>query len=359
MRTGEASYLDGTAARRRPVQVELDGAGIAIREDGKRTAFWRYADLQQADAPSGMLRISANGAPELARLEIRDAALGAAIVERCPELRRPRRADASGAGRIVFWSLAAVISLVLTVVYLVPLVADRLAPFVPIPVERRLGEAVDNQVRAMFGTDTCDAAAGRAALAKLGTQLTGAADLPMPVDIAVLPSEIPNAFALPGGNVYVLQALLEAADGPDQLAGVLAHEFGHVAHRDGLRKLLQTGGSSFLLGLLFGDVTGGGALIFAAQTMVDSSYSRQAETAADAFSAQLMLKLGRSPKVLGTFLAKLDKSGDSKLAFLLSHPLTSERLRALEAEDRPASGPPLLSDEEWRALKGICAGREK
>ena len=68
----------------------------------------------------------------------------------------------------MLWSLAAVVSLVLTVVYLVPLVADRLAPFVPLAVEARLGEAVDNQVRAIFGDDICHSDAGDAALAKLG-----------------------------------------------------------------------------------------------------------------------------------------------------------------------------------------------
>ena len=151
----------------------------------------------------------------------------------------------------------------------------------------------------------------------------------------MLPSETPNAFALPGGNIYVLGALLDKAEGPDELAGVLAHELGHVAGRDGLRKLLQTGGSSFLLGLLFGDVTGGAAIVFAAQTLVDSAYSRQAETNADAFAAALMGKLGRSPKPLGTFLLRLDSSGNDKLAV----PLEPSALDRAHARHRSA-GPP-------------------
>ena len=306
MLSGEAVYFDGASALRRTVRIELQEGGIAIGGLDGAKAFWRYPDLARADAPPGVLRVSAKGAPELARLELRDTALLAELTRRRPDLRHRRHADYLGTGRIVFWSIAAVVSLVLTVVYLVPLAADRLAPFIPIPVERRLGEAVDSQVRAFFGAETCDAEPGRAALARLSDALTAAADLPMPVDIAVLPSETPNAFALPGGNVYVLGALLDKAEGPDELAGVLAHELGHVAGRDGLRKLLQTGGSSFLLGLLFGDVTGGAAIVFAAQTLVDSAYSRQAETNADAFAAALMQKLGRSPKPLGTFLLRLD-----------------------------------------------------
>jgi Zn-dependent protease with chaperone function len=236
----------------------------------------------------------------------------------------------------------------------VPLVADRLAPFIPLSVERRLGEAVDNQVRTLFGKEACDTPAGSAALAKLAERLSDAADLPMPAEIAVLPSEIPNAVALPGGFVYIFDGLLDEAESPDEVAGVLAHELGHVAGRDGLRKLLQTGGTSFLLGLLFGDVTGGGAIVFAAQAMLDSRYSRSAEASADAFAADLMLEIGRSPKPLGVFLARLTGENDGALAFLSSHPVTAERMRALDEKNRPASGPALLGETEWRALKAIC-----
>jgi predicted Zn-dependent protease len=131
--------------------------------------------------------------------------------------------------------------------------------------------------------------------------------------------------------------------------------------RDGLRKLLQSGGSSFLLGLLFGDVTGGAAIVFAAQTMIDSRYSRDAERAADAFSATTMLALGRSPTPLGIFLNRIDSGGGgSALAFISSHPVTTERLKAMEDLDKPETGEALLTPGEWFSLKAICDNpREK
>lgn len=354
MTSGEALFFDGSSARRIAVRVELQADGIAISTGGSAIASWRYADLRYADSPKDVMRIGAEGAPELARLEIRDPALIEAISARCPDLRRRKRSGEAGAGRIVLWSLAAAVSLVLTVVFLVPLVADRLAPLVPIPLEQRLGEAVDNQVRAFFRAEDCTAEPGRAALTKLGERLAAAADLPMPVEIAVLNSEIANAAALPGGQIYVFNGLLKLAESPDELAGVIAHEFGHVAGRDGLRKLLQTGGSSFLLGLLFGDVTDGGVLIFAAQVLVDSRYSRQAETAADNFAAEVMLDLGRAPAALGTMLGRLDSGGGEDLAFLTSHPVTSERMSRLESFGGAAGGAPLLTAAEWQNLKAIC-----
>jgi Zn-dependent protease with chaperone function len=348
------SYFDGSGARRQAVSLQLREEGIAILSDGREITLWRFADLRDADSPEGILRVGAAGAPELARLEIHDAATREAILARCPDLTKRKRGGEAGAGRIVLWSLGAALSVVLTVVYLVPLVADRLAPFIPFAMERRLGEAVDMQVRRLFGAEPCDASPGKAALARLAAELMTAADLPLPVTVAVLPSETVNAVALPGGHVYVFAGLLKAADNPDELAGVISHELGHVAARDGLRKLLETGGSSFLLGLLFGDITGSGAIIFGAQTLVDSRYSRDAEASADSFGARLMLRLGRSPKPLGLFLNRIDTGGGKALAFISSHPVTAERMHALEAADKPVTGAPLLDAENWTALKEIC-----
>lgn len=351
---GEATFFDGRSAQRRAVRLSFQADGIAILENGAEIAFWRYADLRPADAPKDTLRISATSAPELARLEVRDAALMDAIATRCPDLRRRRRSGEIRGAKIVVWSLAAAVSLVLTVVYLVPAFADRLAPLVPIALERRLGEAVDSQVRAMFGEETCDTPAGVAALDRLGERLAGATDLPMPIDIAVLPSDVPNAAALPGGQVYVFDGLLKLAESPDELAGVIAHELGHVEGRDGLRKLLETSGSAFLLGLLFGDVTGGGAIVFGARVLVDSNYSRQTEATADDYAARLMLSVGRPPAALGALLDRLGGSG-SALAFISSHPVTAERMAELEAAEQPAVlGEPFVEAEEWQALKRIC-----
>ena len=110
-----------------------------------------------------------------------------------------------------------------------------------------------------------------------------AAGMDLSIKTAVLSTPIPNAFALPGAKIYLLNGLLAKAENPDEIAGVLAHEFGHLKHRDATRNLIYNGGTSFLIGLLFGDVTGSGALIFASRSLVTSSYSREAEYNADTF----------------------------------------------------------------------------
>ncbi|MCP6768804.1 M48 family metallopeptidase, partial [Klebsiella pneumoniae] len=88
-------------------------------------------------------------------------------------------------------------------------------------------------------------------------KLAKSGGIDQPLEAEVLSSSIPNAFALPGGKIYLLDGLLQKAQSADEIAGVIAHELGHVRHRDNMRKVIQNGGTSFLIGILFGDITGG------------------------------------------------------------------------------------------------------
>jgi Zn-dependent protease with chaperone function len=351
-----AVFYDGLIARRRAVTILLREDQLAIVEAGTTLAEWRYADLREQDAPSGSLRMTAAGALELARLEIADPALKAEILRRSPAIRQTARVNRRTKMQVVGWSVAAAVSLILTAVYLVPLAADRVVPLIPQSVERHLGEAVYKQVQAIFHAAPCATDDGSAALATMQARLTDGLPAKTPFDIVVLSSPIPNAFALPGGRIYLLHGLIEKAENVDEVAGVLAHEIGHVAHHDGLRRLLQASSSSFLIGLLFGDVMGGSVLITLGQTVVNSAYSREQESNADAFAADLLLRIGRSPKPLGMFLARIaatPKNG-TNLAFLQSHPLSEDRLAALSTQEPASLSKPILSDTQWRALKAIC-----
>ena len=263
-------FYDGVAAKPRPVTLRFGAEALEILEGEATAARWPYPDIRRLPAAASRLRLRSLGGPALARLDVDDAAAAAELLRRSAQAEEGTT-DRRTVARIVGWSLAATASLVLTAIYLVPLAADELAPLVPVGLERRIGEAVDNQVRTLFGGKACAGAPGSAALAKLSAALASRAALPLPAEVSVLDSGIPNAVALPGGRVYLFEGLLRRAREPDEIAGILAHELGHVARRDGMRKLIQTGGSSFLLGLLFGDITGGGTLIFLGRALVDSS----------------------------------------------------------------------------------------
>jgi Zn-dependent protease with chaperone function len=353
-----AIFFDGSSSRRHAVTLDFNDR-LDIDADRQTLAAWPYDDIRRADSPAGTLRLTCLTAPALARLEIRDPALAAELVSRCARLDQDLPGQ-RGVGKIIGWSIAAAVSIVGVVWFGIPLAADRLTPLVPQAFERRLGAVAEGQVKAMFGAKTCDNAAGQAAFTKLVNALREAAGLDTSIQAAVLATPVPNAFALPGGKVYLFNGLLSKAQNPDEIAGVLAHELGHLRHRDGTRNLIYNGGTSFLIGLLFGDVTGSGALIFASRSLVTASYSREAEHNADTFSIDVMRKLGRPTKAMGELLFRVTgKEGDNGLTFLSNHPLTEDRLQRMRDEDRPPSGPPLLTPEEWAALKAICKPGEK
>lgn len=351
------AYYDGLSARRLAARATVGNSALLITLADGTEIRWPLDQLRRLSSPEDVLRLSHGDTP--ARIDLRNLATRREIEGRIGQ-RLTLEGDEKGAtGRIVFWSIAAVISLVLSVVFLVPLLANRLASLVPPALEIRLGDAVDPQIRRLFSGDTCETGPGRAALDKLTGRITADLDLHVPVSVAILKNSQVNAFALPGGRVYFLEGMLNRARDPDEFAGVLAHEVGHVANRDGLRRLIQTSGSAFLLGLLFGDVGGAGAAIFGGRLLIDASYSRDQERTADAFAARTMIGLGRSPQALGALLLRVDRggaedNGASALDFFSSHPMGDERMAALSADDAPITAPPLLDEAEWEALKAIC-----
>ena len=178
----------------------------------------------------------------------------------------------------------------------------------------------------------------------------------MPLNSTVVRRSEANALALPGGQVYVFRGLIEKADNADEVAGVIAHEIGHVAHRDGTKAVLQGAGLSFLFGMLLGDFVGGGAVVLSAKTVLQSSYSREAESAADLYGAALMKQAQGNAHALATMLGKIGGATEPGMKILLDHPETKARIAAINriAADGPTV--PFLTGAEWAALKRICAG---
>jgi Zn-dependent protease with chaperone function len=348
-----AVFFDGNSSRRRTVSLVL-GDALEIREDGAASVLWAYDDIRQADGAPGTLRVNCLSAPPLARLDIRDTGLAAALAARCRR-QQESRLDGRATLKIVGWSLAAVTSIALVVLLAIPFAADRLAPLVPQALERRLGDAAAAQIKTIFGGKSCHADDGQKAFDKLVGTLREAAGLDTAVASSVVATPVPNALALPGGQMLLFSGLIDKADNPDEIAGVLAHELGHLKHRDNLRNIIHDGSTSFLIGLLFGDVTGSGAAIFAARTLTSSSYSRDVEQSADTFAMDLMQGLGRPIKPMGELLFRVTgKQGDTGLSILASHPLTEDRLKRMSEVKQTSGGPPLLTPQEWTALKAIC-----
>lgn len=365
VRSGSGRFYDGITGARHDVGVELDHAALLVRAGaGHLLARWPYGELEHLSGPDDMLRLGRRGNTVLARLEVRDNELAAAIDELATGVDRTGAIERRGRSRVVAWTLMAVVSLVLVAIFGVPAIADRVTPYVPVAVEHKFGEAVDAQVRGTLASkdgaqvSDCGTAEGeregRAALDRLRARLE-VADPDVRVTLSVLRSPDANAFAVPGGHIYVFDGLIRKAENPDELAGVIAHEMGHVAYRDSTRSVIQAAGLSFLFGMVLGDFVGGGAVVMASKALLNSSYSRMVERRADAHAVDLVAKVGGDPHALGALLVRIEGTNHPGPKLLLDHPDTQDRLAAINAA-RAVKTNPLLSPSEWAALKRICAG---
>ncbi len=203
---------------------------------------------------------------------------------------------------------------------------------------------------ALMGGKACTAEAGTAALGRLVARLAAGVALPFPIIAEVTDRKEINAFAAPGGRIAVFQGLIAAAQSPDELAGVLAHEITHSRRRHPTRMLIRQVGTSFLEALVIGTDTGG-----MAETLLVLSYSRQFETEADAGAVELLHDAGIDTASFATFFERLAKAGGAGPlpALLTTHPAPQER-SAMARAHPTAAATPALDAGDWQALRAIC-----
>ncbi len=354
-----AIYYDGVSPARRDVVVTATDVTLTISaRDGARVDSWPLAEVRRRPDTQGSDRLSLSRGDGLARLDVWGGEAGAALRARCPALEAPRGRRARWRP-LALWAAAALAVLAGLLLVLLPALADRLAPLIPPEREAALGRAMAGQLARMTAREGaeapfCDGAAGRAALDALAARLLAGAALPFVPELRVARSDMVNAFAAPGGQVVIFDGLLQAAAGPDELAGVLAHELGHVAARDPTRLALRAAGSAGLLGLAFGDFAGGTVVVAVANQAFSASYTRAAEAGADAYAAELLAAAGISGAGLADFFERLADEGDSAVPPLLqSHPDLAARAEA--ARGLAVTAPrPALPAAEWAALQAIC-----
>ena len=223
---------------------------------------------------------------------------------------------------------------------------------IPIAWETRLGESLFAAMTAGQTRATGkEAAVVQAAFERLRDH---AASPGYEFEYAVLESPEVNAFALPGGKFVVFTGLLGKADRPEEVAGVLAHEFQHAALRHSLQKMVRAAGLQAVLALSIGDLEGLGGLVRDAGLQIQElSYGRDQEREADLAAVDLLARAAIDPAGLPEFFDRLaaaegvagGAAGAQALALLATHPASAERsaaLRAAIARLGPARYRPLL-----------------
>lgn len=154
------------------------------------------------------------------------------------------------------------------------------------------------------------------------------------VCIWVVKSDELNAFALPGGNIFVYSALLDKIKSPEQLVALLGHETGHIQLRHSLRSVMKNVSTYALISVIFGDLNGAFAAVLSQLSKLNElSYSRENESDADKFAFEIMTQNHLNPKgmlELFNILKTKDQTEDIP-GVLLTHPKLEKRIQWVNA----------------------------
>ena len=138
----------------------------------------------------------------------------------------------------------------------------------------------------------CIVPEGTAAIETLVERLAPAAGLAYPVKASVLDGLAPGTMALPGGHLLVDISMIHAAGTPEDLAGLVAHQIGHLLHRDAMRNLLADADLMTTAHILTGDVLRPSVIEAAQSSLGGQSFSEQAEQRADQSALKLLAGTG-------------------------------------------------------------------
>jgi predicted Zn-dependent protease len=242
--------------------------------------------------------------------------------------------------------------------------------------EAKAGSAMSQQVAEQIGLyqDPVLAsyleAVGRRLVAALGTT-------PYQFQFAIVDQFEPNAFASPGGYIYVSRGLLAQMNNEEELAGVLAHEISHVTQRHHVRQAGRSLGTGLLtlpgraVGVVSEDLGNmiNSPIELAGQVYL-SSYSRGQESEADQYGMRLAAKAGYNPLALADALAGIERSvhlltgEEHQASYLDSHPTTPARVAAIEQlatelPPAPADVNTIANPQQLQAkLDGLWWGRQ-
>ncbi|WP_096700576.1 M48 family metallopeptidase [Magnetospirillum sp. 15-1] len=343
-------FSDGRSAAVRKVVVRVLATGLEIRgADGFLIAVWKTGDLI-ADgtwAEKRGVRLRCASEPD-ARLAIEDAYVIRDVLPQPPAAPRRKRhalvlACLLGAGVLAGLMLG-----------LAP-GSRLLAHLVPVGLERQWGQSIatglEGQMKACEGRD------GLRVLDALARRLAE----PLPaerrqVSIHVLRSKDINALALPGGEIILFSGLLAKAEGPDELAGVLAHELTHIGQRHVTAAMIRALGVGVFATMITGDASG--LVASGLGAALAGAYSREDESAADMGALSLLEAAGIGSEGLAQFFRRLEIMEGQQgqlLAWLGTHPESGSRAAAVEARRRPEPHLPALSDADWQAVKRVCS----
>ncbi len=225
-----------------------------------------------------------------------------------------------------------IVALILSRDWLVQVIADR----IPVSWEQNLGEQFFKDIKSkgqiVEGTKREQEIATLTAPLIQAVGETGYA-----FQFHVISDTNVNAFAVPGGHIFIHTGLLGAVETPEEIAGVLAHEIAHVTKRHGFRSIINAAGLFLIVQFFLGDTSGLMAVLAdGSRFLLEQSYSRDFEREADDVGWDYLVKANVDPRGMIRFFNRLKAEEEKNpamtgtLQLLNTHPASQERMERLE-----------------------------
>jgi predicted Zn-dependent protease len=212
---------------------------------------------------------------------------------------------------------------------LIPWLGEKATLLVPKDTEIQLGESIAENLKQTEEINQKSTV--------LINQLIDSLDLKesYPIKITVVNAPTVNAFALPGGQIFVYSGIIQKMKNYNELVALLSHEITHVTHQHSLKSLGRSAATSIFISGLFGDISGISAgILDQANQLKQLRYSRELETEADQHGVDFMIKYKVSPEGMIDLMQILDKESEGEdgfMKYLSTHPETKERIHALKS----------------------------
>lgn len=345
-------FWDGETARERPVSVFIEPDGLVIEGDDETIVRW----------PVGGLRVV--GHREMGRWFCVRSGAGAARLQLPPRM-YDRLSQEYGSLKHGRESFSIKLSLVLLLMFgtlllgyagfLLPKASQGLAALVSMADINEFGrQNFENYVarrnRSRGGIQFCVAPAGLKALAKLTNSVAGVMPDLSP-NVVVVQRRKLNASSLGGGYAVIYSELIDYARNDAELTGVIAHEMGHGVGRHGLRGMLEAVALLNAAGILSSSMAPSIGYVLTSTGPKIPFHSQEREREADRSAIVWLQAMSVDPTAVGDMMLRF-AADEGELDFLDDHPTYAERSAMFHAA--AMKGYPLLTPDEWRALKSIC-----
>lgn len=365
------ALFDGKSARKHPVDIALTPRDIILKKPGHEPIHWSYANLRWAANTASPFHIEHGDINSecLETLVVEDPDFYESVSKIAPD-----SFSVIGKKTKTNWKVytAGVLLLIFSAYVFIRTVpsflADRMVDKIPIEWEVTLGQSILKMLPLEQKPDQKVLAVLQGTVDLLERSVDG--NQPYDLKVYIWPGKTVNALALPGGPIVVFEGLLNQAESPEELAGVIAHEIQHILLRHSTRGILRNVAQSMLLALFIGDVNavmeGVANLAGELETL---GLSRDMEAEADRKGMELILAANIDPHGMMRIFEKLtqeepedfpkekavSKENEMELfSYFSTHPSSQNRLARLGEQMRPYKNKtwtPLFPSLVWNEIK--------